>query len=105
MRYEQSANETKAKRMAAKAQFDWASLMRDSKATFEQREAAAQKLRESVRVGARYRFKTLPPSLEQIEPAEQENRLKCRRYAPGEVFWPEVLPSDWCGEFEEKRHD
>lgn len=52
-----------------------------------------------------YRMNASTQSLDQIQPALKEDRLKCRRYAPGKAFWPEVGATDWCGEFEEKRHD
>ncbi len=51
MRVEQTANQTKAKRLSAKVHFDCISLMRSNETTPEQLAAAAQKLRESVRVG------------------------------------------------------
>lgn len=51
MRVEQTANQTKAKRLSAKVHFDWISLMRSKDTPPEQLAAAAQKLRDSVRVG------------------------------------------------------
>lgn len=50
MRYEQSANQSKGKRLAAQAHFQWTRLMTKDTPP-EQLAAAAEKLRESVRVG------------------------------------------------------
>lgn len=34
-----------------------------------------------------------------------EDKLLCRRHAPTRAPWPYVSADEWCGEFEEKRHD
>jgi hypothetical protein len=47
----ETGNEIRQERFQAAAHRQWSALLRDDKATFEQRAAAAQKLRESVRVG------------------------------------------------------
>lgn len=47
----QTGNEIRQERFHAAAHRQWSTLLRDDKATFEQRAEAAQKLRDSVRVG------------------------------------------------------
>lgn len=47
----QTGNEIRRERFQAAAHRQWATVLRDDKATFEQRAAAAEKLRECVRVG------------------------------------------------------